>query len=183
MTEEQKRLVEENMDLVPYVVNKFFNRHFDKDDLISIGNIGLIRAAKGYNSNKKIKFSTLAVTSIKNQILNSFAYKGRKRRTLQEGEKLLSLDYLYNTKDGKKFQLSEFIPDDLNVSDVVVNRVLVEKMLSVLNERERKYITLKYDKELMVKEIAEMEGIHVNTIWYVIHVALKKMRSEFKEVS
>ena len=50
-----QQLIEHNLRLVVYVARKFDNTGVDLDDLISIGTIGLIKAVRSFNSEKKIK--------------------------------------------------------------------------------------------------------------------------------
>lgn len=40
----RNRLIEENLKLVYFIVKRFKNKEIDKDDLIQIGTIGLIKA-------------------------------------------------------------------------------------------------------------------------------------------
>jgi DNA-directed RNA polymerase specialized sigma subunit len=54
--------------LVAYIVKKHYFESKEPDDLISIGTIGLIRAAETFNPGKNISFSTYASKCIDNQI-------------------------------------------------------------------------------------------------------------------
>ena len=65
-------LVNHNLRLVAHIVKKYYVSVNDQDDLISIGTIGLIKAVKGYDYNKKIKFATYASRCIENEILMYF---------------------------------------------------------------------------------------------------------------
>lgn len=63
--EARSRLIEHNLRLVAYIVNKNYPEHTrgsqqDADDLISIGTIGLIRAAETFDYSKGSRFSTYA---------------------------------------------------------------------------------------------------------------------------
>lgn len=61
-TEERNILVERNLRLVVYIVKKFSNTRIDPEDLFSIGTIGLIKAVKTFNKNKKNKIGYLCHT-------------------------------------------------------------------------------------------------------------------------
>lgn len=66
-------LIEHNLRLVAYIVNKNYPEYVrggqqDVDDLISIGTIGLIRAAETFDYNKGSHFSTYASRCIDNAI-------------------------------------------------------------------------------------------------------------------
>ena len=66
----RKKLAEHNIRLVIYEVTRRFNSvPYDKKDLISIGNIGLMKAISTFDISKKTKFLTYAVKCIDNEIL------------------------------------------------------------------------------------------------------------------
>lgn len=65
LTDERRKLIEENIDLVWYVCHKIKDRLKDAemDDIFQYGCLGLINAARTYNPEKG-KFSTYAVRGI-----------------------------------------------------------------------------------------------------------------------
>ena len=74
LSNEQERLVLDNMKLVYNVVKKMgiMQNSIDYEDIISIGTIGLIKSAITFNSLKGYAFSTYATKCIKNEIFFSF---------------------------------------------------------------------------------------------------------------
>ena len=63
-------LIEHNIRLILYIVSKkFWNNEYDKEELVSIGSIGLIKAANTFDIGKKTRFSTYASRCIINEIL------------------------------------------------------------------------------------------------------------------
>lgn len=65
----RNEIIEMNVPLVEYVVNKYFNDiGVDKDELVSIGYFGLIQAVEAYDVDYGTSFSTYAVTCIINKI-------------------------------------------------------------------------------------------------------------------
>lgn len=54
-------LVKENMGLVYTVAQRFFGRGCDRDDLVQIGSIGLIKAIDRFDCSFDVRFSTYAV--------------------------------------------------------------------------------------------------------------------------
>ena len=56
----RNKLIEHNLRLVAFIVRKNYSDSKEQDDLISIGTIGLIKAAETFNQDKKISFSTYA---------------------------------------------------------------------------------------------------------------------------
>lgn len=74
LTRENEHLVLENQKLVHYIVRKMWktSTSTEYEDLVSIGTIGLVKAAIQFDQSKGIKFSSYACTCIKNEILIHF---------------------------------------------------------------------------------------------------------------
>ena len=64
----QEILVEENTGLIWSVVKRFQGRGYDKEDLFQIGSIGLLKCIDNFDLERKVKFSTYAVTLIMGEI-------------------------------------------------------------------------------------------------------------------
>lgn len=62
-------LIEHNLRLVAHIGKKFESSGDDKDDIISIGTIGLIKAINTFDSEKGTKLATYAARCIENEIL------------------------------------------------------------------------------------------------------------------
>jgi RNA polymerase sigma factor (sigma-70 family) len=56
------------------------------------------------------------------------------------------------------------------------NKVQIQKALNELSPRQKEIIVLKYFEELSYKEICERTGLQVDTLYKVLHEALKKLR-------
>ena len=71
LTESQKQLATDNINLVYYMVHKMgFNAyHPDFDDFVSAGMEGLVKAANTFDSKKGFKFTSYAARCINNDIL------------------------------------------------------------------------------------------------------------------
>lgn len=61
-------VVMENMPLVKSIVKRYVNRGYEYEDLVQLGTIGLIKAAKNYNFEYDVRFSTYAVPMITGEI-------------------------------------------------------------------------------------------------------------------
>lgn len=64
-------LVIENMRLVPFIVNKYYRdaaRMLGDEDLISVGYIGLIKAARDFDPSSGLRFATCAGKYIRTEI-------------------------------------------------------------------------------------------------------------------
>ena len=62
------KLVKHNLKLVLKVTYRFKNLDYDLQDLFQIGVIGLIKAVRGFDLNRKVKFSTYAFSRIIGEI-------------------------------------------------------------------------------------------------------------------
>ena len=65
----KEKLIEHNLRLVVFLAKKYENTGIDLEDLVSIGNIGLIKGINTYKSGKNIKLATYASRCIDNEIL------------------------------------------------------------------------------------------------------------------
>ena len=64
----REQLITENMGLVYSMVKRFENRGKEKEELIQIGSIGLLKAVDQFDCNYDVKFSTYAVPVICGEI-------------------------------------------------------------------------------------------------------------------
>lgn len=64
----REQLVEENMGLVFTVVQRFLGRGCDREDLVQIGSIGLLKAIDHFDCAYEVRFSTYAVPMITGEI-------------------------------------------------------------------------------------------------------------------
>lgn len=65
-------LVEQNLNLVRSVLQRFMSRGYEWDDLFQIGSIGLLKAIDRFDLNIPVKFSTYAVPMIIGEIKRFF---------------------------------------------------------------------------------------------------------------
>ena len=65
---EENKLVTDNMGLINLVVKRYLGFGVDYEDLFQIGSIGLIKAAKAFDKDKNLQFSTYAVAKITGEI-------------------------------------------------------------------------------------------------------------------
>ncbi len=70
-------LIEHNLRLVAHIIKKYYNVASDQEDLISIGTIGLIKAASTFDNTKKTRFATYASRCIENAIVSHWNIAAR----------------------------------------------------------------------------------------------------------
>lgn len=67
-TIDENRLITDNMGLINMVVKRYTGFGVDYEDLFQIGSVGLIKAAKAFDTSKNLQFSTYAVAKITGEI-------------------------------------------------------------------------------------------------------------------
>lgn len=154
-------LVERNLRLVVYIARKFENTGVGLEDLISIGTIGLIKAANTFRADKNIKLATYASRCIENEIL-MYIRKSQNQKLELSLEAPLSADW-----DGNELILSDVLgSDEENVGkrlDDEEEKSVIAEAVALLGDREREIIELRFGlggrREMTQKEVADMLGI------------------------
>lgn len=175
-------LIEHNLRLVVYIAKKFDNTSVGVEDLISIGTIGLIKAINTFNPAKNIKLATYASRCIENEIL---MYLRRNNKTKME----VSIDEPLNVDwDGNELLLSDILGTDEDViyKDIEneVERKLLSKAISRLNDREKQIVELRFGlttrdgNEMTQKEVADLMGISQSYISRLEKKIIKRLKKE-----
>lgn len=180
----QRVLIERNLRLVVYIARKFDNTGIGLEDLISIGTIGLIKGVNTYRCDKNTKLATYASRCIENEILMYL-----RKNSNQRGE--ISIDEPLNTDwDGNELLLSDILGTDpdsvMRPLESDVDREMLEKCMSVLGEREREIITMRFGlgglKELTQKEVADKMGISQSYISRLEKKIIGRLKKEMMKV-
>jgi len=177
-------LIERNLRLVVYIARKFENTGINIEDLISIGTIGLIKAVNTFDVERKIKLATYASRCIENEILMYLRRTSRLRQEISFDEPL-NVDW-----DGNELLLSDVLGTDPDIitkkleSDV--DKDLLKKALSGLNEREKQIMTLRFGLQnngrKTQKDVADMLGISQSYISRLEKKIIKQLKHEFKKM-
>ena len=177
-------LIEHNLRLVVYIARKFDNTGVDLEDLVSVGTIGLIKAVRSFNAEKKIKLATYASRCIENEILMYL-----RRIIKSKGE--VSFDEPLNVDwDGNELLLSDIIGTDTDYvfKDIEsgVERDILYEALTHLNVRERQIMTLRFGlnggEELTQKEVADLLGISQSYISRLEKKIVTRLKKEFAKM-
>lgn len=128
--EEQEELILKNRNLVRFLVNKLGVAPNDYDDMVSIGMIGLIKAAATFDKSKKRAFSTYAGRCINNEL---FMHYRKEKQNLRN----ISLDDPIGiSSDGEELTLRDKIPvTDGDFMEKIEQRELFAKIISIILNR------------------------------------------------
>ncbi len=150
-------LIEHNLRLVAHIVKKYDIKKIDKEDLISIGTIGLIKAIDTFKPETGHKLTTYAARCIENEILMALRSNAKHLNNLSLNEPIAKDD------EGNMTLIDTIACDEKN--DVIADFMLQEnietlmQVLHVLDEREFEIIKRRFglfnQKEQTQKEIAQ----------------------------
>ena len=86
------RLVEENLGLVRMAIKRYRGFGVEDEDLMQIGSVGLIKAARDFDESKQVQFSTYAVTKIIGEIKTYLRDNGTVKVSRKYKEDKLKID-------------------------------------------------------------------------------------------
>ena len=176
-------LIEHNLRLVAHIVKKFENHGPEREDLISIGTIGLIKAINTFDLAKNIKLTTYAARCIENEVL-MYLRSSKNRRT----EVSLN-DPIGSDKEGNQITLLETLGSDgteiLDTLESKDDERLLHLSLKGLSPKERYIIIQRYGlcgaEEHTQREIAKQLGISRSYVSRIEKKALQKLHKSFEE--
>lgn len=180
----RQKLIEHNLRLVAHIVKKYASGTTDKDDLISIGTIGLIKGIDSYSIGKGTKLATYAARCIENEILMMFRANKKKR-----GEVSLQ-DSIGYDKEGNEVALIDVLPDEkADITEDVIKLLTIEKIwehLDVLTPREKEIIVRRFglqnQEEETQQEIADSYQISRSYVSRIEKRALMKLYRALRKV-
>lgn len=177
-------LIERNLRLVAHIGKKYEQSSIDKDDLISIGTIGLIKAIDSFSSERKVRLATYAARCIENEILMAI-------RSGRHSDREMSLyEPLGRDKEGNEVNLLDILESDGPEIDERVGldeniALLHATMKRVLSEREREVLILRYglgkEDPLPQRVIARRLGISRSYVSRIQKMAVQKITAVFRE--
>ncbi|MFW6016850.1 MAG: RNA polymerase sporulation sigma factor SigE [bacterium] len=179
--EVKQLLIKHNLRLVVYIARKFNNTGVDIEDLVSIGTIGLIKAVRTFDVEKKIKLATYASRCIENEIL-MYLRKNNKKRSEISFDDPLNIDW-----DGNELKLSDIMGTEADIIykniESEIDRDLLKKAMRTLSKRERKILILRFGliksgDTRTQKDVADILGISQSYISRLEKRIIKKLKRE-----
>lgn len=174
-------LIERNLRLVAHVIKKFETK-VDKEDLISIGTIGLIKAINSFKIDCGTRLATYAARCIENEILMHF-------RSLSKRKHEVSLQESLGTdSEGNEIKLEDILSDDESVFNKVEVSVLSDLITSAIDSklmgREKQVLSMRYGlcgkKSFTQREIARNLGISRSYVSRIEKRAIQKIAQDFQ---
>ena len=180
----REKLILHNLRLVSHVVRKYYSTSPSQEDLISIGAIGLVKAVDSFKLSNGTRFATYAAKCIQNEILMYF-----------RSQKKLSAEVSINDtidvdRDGNPLTYMDIISVEENMGEDIDRKdriALAMKCLkSVLNERERQIIIMRYglcglERSYTQREIAQKLNISRSYVSRIEKSALDKLREKLQK--
>lgn len=130
----KEELFKINRGLNFYIAKRFENTKMEIDDLISVSNIGMIKAYNTFDLNKGTKFISYASRIMTNEIL-MYLRKDKKHNGLANLEQTISQDM-----DGNNLTLMEVIPapeDNIKTEDYDLMQYVLNIFNKEANERDK----------------------------------------------
>ena len=171
------KLVYHNLRFVVNIAKNYRNNNVPFADIISEGNLGLIRAAHKFDSTKGVKFISYAVWWIKNSINECIEKYNRDNETLSYD------DYTINKctdLDHKFEQINEDFEEKIN--NIQSRKDAIESLMKCLHEREIKILTLFFGlnggREMTLEEVCKEMCLTNERVRQIKDSSLSKLKCE-----
>ena len=185
------RLVEANLRFVVTIANQYKGKGLQMDDLVSEGNIGLMKAASRFDPDRGTRFVNFAVVHIRQQIEKAITRqtdppRGHKGADPTSCANHLSVDAPLGYRTNMSL-LAVLVNQDAPLADERVHSEVIEEAveyaLSLLDERESRvvnaYFGINQEHETMA-EIAEDMDLKRERVRQLRDKAVRKLRKAYK---
>lgn len=170
------KLIEHNLRLVAHIAKKYENTNEDKDDILSIVILGLMKAVDSYQVTANNKLATYAARCIENEILMHLR-ANKNKRNLVYLQSPVAMD-----KDGNEVELLDLMEDkSIDIMASYEKKAMhkdLDDALKTLNSREYEIIARRYginrDSQTQ-KEIAKDMNISRSYVSRIEKRALLKL--------
>ncbi len=178
--EARNKLIHHNLRLVAHIIKKY-DTNTDKEDLISIGTIGLIKGIDTYKPDNGAKLATYVAKCIDNQILMYFRSTGKNRGELSLQEPL-GVD-----GEGNEITMEDILCSDESVTYKVETSLMARQIVETINnlqDRDKRILRMRLGllsdkKEYSQREIAKMMDISRSYVSRLEKKAITDIKNRF----
>lgn len=176
LNDKQREMIQENHALIYYVAGQL---GVDVDEWYDTFALGICEAAYSFKEGKNQKFSTFAVTVMKQEFYKEMAFRTRKKRSAER--KVLSLEMPINSIfEIAEITLGEAIEGGCDVAGTVEDLLIaesVENFLNVLDARDKRWVGMRLEG-MTLREIAAIEGVSYQRINFKLHKIAERLQKE-----
>lgn len=181
------RLVETNLRFVVAIARQYQGKGLSMEDLVSEGNIGLMKAASRYDATRGLRFVNYAVVHIRRQIEKALKAESSEQRVeSRPGGETRSVDAPLGAKSNMSL-LSVLVDTNAPMADArVYNSTVeraVERALTSLNDRESQVVNAYFgigQDSLTMAEIAQDMGMKRERVRQIRDRALRRMKKAYR---
>lgn len=171
----RNKIIESNLRFVFNIARKYTGKGIPISDLISEGNLGLVKAIEKFDTTKDVKFITYAVYWVR-EYMSASIRKNYSRADLTLIEDLQDTAKKNDTKLVTKSKLYEIEDEDLDDG----KDKMIDELLCVLNDKEKNIMEFTYGlggrKQLTFQEIGRKYHISSERVRQIKIEALDKVR-------
>lgn len=175
--ESRNKLIEHNIKLVIYIVNKRFSyTNYSKKELVSIGINGIFKAIQNFNINKRINFSTYLAKTITNEILVYMRDDKINFKNVESIYEPLIID--------EDILLIDVLSSDIDLENDYINYVIhhyIDELVVNLPDKKRNVIELYYGFNGNDKMTQEKLGNKLNISKQYVNKILTETNELLKE--
>ena len=177
------KLIEANLRFVIVIARQYQGKGLSMEDLVSEGNMGLMKAASKYDATRGLRFVNYAVVFIRRQIEKALDKESAEQRveSMRDGQ-TRSVDAPLGSKANVSL-LSVLVNADSPMADQRVYDAnlaeAIEQALTELNERERAVINAYFgigEERMTMAEIGEQMGLKRDRVRQIRDRATRRMR-------
>lgn len=161
MTDEQKKIVEENHKLI---FDYLWRHHYPIEEYYDLAAIGLCKAAMTYDGESS-KFSTYAYTCMRNEIIR-YQQKWHRGKAIPDGL-ILSID-MPVLENEESSTLANTLASSIDIEGEIINDITVTDIMSKLNDREKTVVYLRM-RDYSYRQIAKVLGVSCTRVGHIIN--------------
>jgi len=182
------KLIEANLRFVVVIARQYQGKGLSMEDLVSEGNIGLMKAAAKFDASRGLRFVNYAVVFVRQQIEKALLAESDERRveTVKDGQ-TRSVDAPLGTKTNMSL-LSVLVDANAPIADERVYNAnveaAVEYALQSLDERERSVVNAYFgmgQESQTMQEIADDMQLKRERVRQIRDRAVRRLRKIYRK--